>query len=78
VSSFAPSARRPPRRRRPRRLWWALLLLAGAIAIFAVGVAVGEALRDAPRPGGKRTYVRTLRPRTVSPAQRTVTVVVTS
>jgi hypothetical protein len=75
VTVVPPPVRRPPRRRRRLGRW--LLLLAGAIAVFAAGVAVGEALRDAPRPGGKRTYVRTLVPQTVSPAQRTVTVVVT-
>jgi hypothetical protein len=75
VTAVVPPARRPPRRRRRLGRW--LLLLVGAIAVFAAGVAVGEALRDAPQPGGKRTYVRTLRPRTVSPTQRTVTVVVT-
>jgi ferric-dicitrate binding protein FerR (iron transport regulator) len=74
VTAVAPT-RRPPRRR--RRPWRALLLAAGAAAVFAVGVAVGEALHDAPQPGGTRTYVRTLRPGTVSPSVRTVTVVTT-
>jgi len=39
-------------------------------------VALGEALRDKPRPG-VRTQVRTLRPATVAPPPRTVTVTVT-
>jgi hypothetical protein len=42
-----------------------------AAVLFGVGVALGEALHDNPRPGGDRTYVRRL------PA-RTVTVTVTS
>jgi anti-sigma-K factor RskA len=76
VTAAAPT-RRPPRRRRRPGLWRALLLAAAAVAIFAAGVAVGEALREAPRPGGKRTYVRTLRPGSVSPTVGTVTLVVT-
>jgi hypothetical protein len=36
-----------------------LLVLA---AVFAVGVAVGEAIHDNPKPGGTQTLVRTLKP----------------
>jgi hypothetical protein len=46
-------------------------------AVFAVGVAVGEALRDAPKAGGTQTLVRTLHPLQLAPAaQTTVTVTV--
>ena len=75
MTAAAPPTRRTTRRR--RRPWRALLLVVVVAAVFAAGVAVGEALRDAPRPGGKRTYVRTLRPGTVSQTARTVTVVIT-
>jgi hypothetical protein len=44
------------------------------IIAFGVGVAVGSALEEAPRPGGTQTLVRTLVPTTVGPAERTVTV----
>ena len=48
-----------------------------AVATFAIGVAVGESLRDNPRPGGTQTLVRTLQPLPLAPAAReTVTVTV--
>jgi hypothetical protein len=65
---------RTARRRRPRRrlpLW-----LLGAVALlvtFAVGIALGEALHDNPKPGGTQTVVRTLHPLTVAPAPVTIT-----
>jgi hypothetical protein len=53
---------------------WAALVVVVA-AVFAVGVAVGEALHDNPRPGGGQTLVRTLKPLPLAPAAReTVTV----
>jgi hypothetical protein len=67
------SSRRPVRRDRSRRLAWAVGAVALIIA-FGVGVAVGSALEEAPRPGGTQTLVRTLVPTTVGPAERTVTV----
>jgi hypothetical protein len=56
------------------------LLLAGALVVcFVVGIAVGEATRDNPRPGGTQTLVRTLRPLPLAPAAlETVTVTVQS
>jgi hypothetical protein len=60
------------------------VLLAGAIAIafvivFVVGIAVGEAAHDNPKPGGTQTLVRTLRPLPLAPAAlETVTVTVAS
>jgi hypothetical protein len=52
-----------------------LAAAAGAIVVFVVGVAVGEALHDNPSPGGTQTLVRTLRPLPLVPAAReTVTV----
>jgi len=47
------------------------------VVIFAVGVAVGESLHDNPKPGGRQTLVRTLKPLPLAPAAReTVTVTV--
>jgi hypothetical protein len=42
------------------------LVLAGAALLFGVGVAVGEALHDNPKPGERRTYTATLTLRVVS------------
>lgn len=52
------------------------LLLAGIL--FALGVGLGRALEENPRPGGERTYVRTLRPVPLTGEPRTVTVTVTA
>ena len=40
----------------------AVLLLLVAAAIFAIGIAVGEALHDNPKPGVDFTSVTTIRP----------------
>ena len=51
------------------------LLVAGVVLVFAVGIAVGEAVHDNPKPGGTQTLVRTLKPLQLAPAPReTVTV----
>ena len=70
-----PSLERRPRRRRdvPRGFLLALALL----AVFALGLAVGRALEDAPRDGDVVTSVRTLTPLPQQPPTRTVTVTVT-
>ena len=53
------------------------LIALGAIVVFAVGIALGEALHDAPSPGGTQTLVRTLQPLPLAPAAReTITVTV--
>jgi hypothetical protein len=51
-------------------------LVAGAIVVvFVLGIAVGEAAHDTPKPGGTQTLVRTLRPLPLAPAAlETVTV----
>jgi hypothetical protein len=54
----------------------ALLVAAGAI-LFAVGVALGQALDDDTPPAGTQTLVRTLEPLQLPPAQVTVTVTTT-
>jgi hypothetical protein len=50
-----------------------LILLAAA---FLIGLVVGRALEEAPKPGGEQTIVRTLVPSTIGPAD-VVTVTVT-
>jgi len=53
---------------------WAVLAVLVAV-VFAVGVALGEALHDNPKPGGEQRIVRTLRPLPLAPAAReTVTI----
>lgn len=53
---------RAPRRRRRNAVFRWLLVLAVAAAIFAAGVALGEALHDNPKPGITVTTVTTIRP----------------
>jgi hypothetical protein len=53
------------------------LIVVGAALIFAVGIALGQALSDNPSPGGTQSLVRTLQPLPLAPAAReTVTVTV--
>lgn len=53
------------------------LIVLGAVVVFAVGIALGEALHDNPSPGGTQTLVRTLHPLPLAPAAReTVTITV--
>jgi hypothetical protein len=53
------------------------LIVVGAALVFAVGIALGEALNDNPSPGGTQSLVRTLQPLPLAPAAReTVTVTV--
>ena len=67
-------ARRP---RRGRILRWLVAATAAAL-VFVVGLSLGRALEDAPRPGGTQTRVRTLEPGTLPPVTRTVTVTTAS
>jgi hypothetical protein len=53
-----------------------VLLAAAVVVVFAIGVALGQALHDNPKPGGAHTVVRTLSPLPIAPAQETVTVTV--
>jgi len=74
--TVTPARRRPPRRRRGRLFRWVALLLALAVA-FLVGIGLGEALHDNPKPGGTQTLIRTLHAQPLVPvAQSTVTVTV--
>lgn len=51
-----------------------LIIGAVVVVVFAVGIAVGEAIHDNSTPGGTQTIVRTLNPLPVAPARVTVTV----
>jgi hypothetical protein len=52
-----------------------VLAIVVLVAVFAVGVAVGEALHDNSTPGGTQTLVRTLQPLPLAPAAaETVTI----
>ncbi|HZU20290.1 MAG TPA: hypothetical protein VE982_03625 [Gaiellaceae bacterium] len=54
-----------------------LVLAAAVVVVFALGVALGEALHDASPSAGTQTLVRTLRPLPLAPAARqTVTITV--
>jgi hypothetical protein len=57
--SESATRRRPPRRSPwPRRALVAVLVL----VVFAVGIALGQALNDGPPAPSTETYVRTLEP----------------
>ena len=52
---------------------WAVRV-AALLVLFAVGVAVGQAMDDASPPAGTNTSIRTLEPATLSAETVTVTV----
>jgi hypothetical protein len=62
-----------PRRDRRRVVTWALRV-AALVVVFAVGVAIGQAMDDASPPAGTNTSIRTLEPATLSAETVTVTV----
>jgi hypothetical protein len=66
-----PALSRDERRRRRRHAQISRWALRGALALalFALGIAVGQALHDNPRPNGPFTQVRTIPP--VPPATTT-------
>jgi hypothetical protein len=67
-------ARLEAQRARRRRIWRVVGgVAAGALLLF-LGVAIGRAIEEAPRPGGTQTQVRTLEPGTLPAVTRTVTV----
>ncbi len=70
-------ARRPPRSR-PNPLLRPALAALGLLALLLLGISIGRALEDGPSPGGIVTNVRTLDPQPLPPAERTVTVTVTT
>jgi hypothetical protein len=75
---YSPRSRMPVRRRSPaRRVLRIVLLLLILGAVFAAGIALGESLHDNPKPGETRTQTRQLRPVSLPPVTRTVTVTTT-
>jgi hypothetical protein len=66
------------RARRRRRLRGTMLAGVLAVVVFAVGIALGEALHDNPQPGGSQTLVRTLTSLGVAPAANTTVTVTTT
>ena len=75
MSALSPVERRERRRRRRRQesIRWGIRLLL-ALLIFVLGVALGQALHDNPRPGGTRTVDH---PVTLTVEPETVTVTTT-
>jgi hypothetical protein len=67
---------RPRRRRRRAPVVAWLVRIAIALAIFALGVAVGQALEDRPQPAKPVTSVETIQPWTATNGN-TVTTTVT-
>jgi hypothetical protein len=67
------STARPRRRKRGRQILSILLGIAAAAVVFAVGVALGQALEDRPEPSQPVTEVSTIQPWTQT-GQVTVTV----
>jgi hypothetical protein len=61
-------------RRRRVQLERRVLGIVLAVLVFVLGIALGEALHDNPKPGGNRMFVRTLQPSTLPPVRETVTV----
>lgn len=62
-----------PRRRSPRRNPWPRRALVAVLvlAVFVLGIALGQALSDGPPPPSTVTYVRTLAPLPQHPATTT-------
>jgi hypothetical protein len=54
--------------------WRALVVVVMLVCALAVGIALGEALHDNPKPGGTTTTQRTLNPLPLAPETVTVTV----
>ena len=71
-------ARRNPRTRRRQSLLRPALIALGLLALLLLGVSIGRALEDGPSPGGIQTNIRTLAPQPLPPAERTVTITVTT
>lgn len=66
--------RPPPQRERRRQLGLWAFRCAALLIVFAVGLALGQALDDSSPPGRTRTSERTLVPGTLKPETITVTV----
>jgi hypothetical protein len=64
IEPSLPALSRDERQRRRRRAQVSRWAIRGAIALalFALGIAVGQSLQDNPRPTGPFTQVRTIPP----------------
>jgi lipopolysaccharide export LptBFGC system permease protein LptF len=64
VNESTPPPRRSPSRSPRRQSPWLrrLAVVALALIVFALGIALGQALNDGPPPPSTATYVRTLEP----------------
>jgi hypothetical protein len=62
VSEYPFAAPRRPRSSPRRRALKVALGAVGLAVAFGLGIALGKALEDHPRPGPTVTYVRTLQP----------------
>jgi hypothetical protein len=74
VTALTPVERNERRRQRRRQevfRWGVRVLL--VVLIFALGVALGQAIQDNPRPGGTLTVDRTLRLPTTGNQGSTIT-----
>lgn len=67
-------ARVDARRARRRRLVRVALAVVTAAVVFVLGLSLGRAVEQAPRPGGTQTGIRTIEPGTLPAVTRTVTV----
>jgi hypothetical protein len=74
VSTLTPVERRERRKRRRRAevSRWAIRVLV-IVLVFALGIALGQALHDNPKPGETTTLERTLRVPTGGNPASTVT-----
>jgi hypothetical protein len=54
-----------------------LALVVAGVVVFAVGIALGQALRSGSGDEGTQTRIRTLEPIQLAPARITVTVTTT-
>ncbi len=59
-------------RRRQEAIRWTIRVLV-VVVVFALGVALGQAIQDNPRPGRTATFDRTLHVPTGGPQGSTVT-----
>ncbi|HEU5066553.1 MAG TPA: hypothetical protein VFT86_11895 [Gaiellaceae bacterium] len=65
---------RPRARRDRQRVGRWAFRVAAFLVVFAVGVAIGQAMDDASPPAGTNTSIRTLEPATLTAETVTVTV----
>jgi len=74
VTALTPVDRNERRRlrRRQEAIRWTIRVLV-VVVVFALGVALGQAIQDNPRPGRTATFDRTLHVPTGGPQGSTVT-----